>query len=289
MDTFRHIPVLLHEVINYLQVEPDKRYIDATLGGGGHTEAIIAAGGRVLGIDQDEAAVSASSTRLAGKDVVIAPGNFREIGRIAKEFSFENVDGILFDLGMSSFHLDTSARGFSFSKDEPLDMRMDVTSELTAEEIVNTWSAQRLTEIFMKYGEEGKAESIAYAIVRTRKKAPIKSTKELAAVIESVKRREGKIHPATLVFQAIRIAVNDEMEVLREGLAQAVELLAPKGRLAAISFHSLEDRIVKNAFRELEYSDTFTLVTKKPIVASEEEIAENPRSRSAKLRVIERA
>jgi 16S rRNA (cytosine1402-N4)-methyltransferase len=288
MSEFRHIPVLLHETLDCLQVEPNRRYIDATLGGGGHTEAIVARGGKVLGVDQDAAAIEASLARLGTNNVIIVQGNFREIGKIAKENGFEQVNGILFDLGMSSFHLDQSERGFSFSKDEPLDMRMNVESELTAEKIVNTLSADALAEIFMRYGEEEKADLIAAAIVKARKKERITSSRELAAVVESVKRRVGKMHPATLVFQAIRIAVNEEMEVLKSGLAQAVELLIPTGRLAVISFHSLEDRIVKSAFRELEQSGIVSLVTKKPIIAGEDEIKENPRSRSAKLRVVEK-
>lgn len=289
-----HKPVLLQEVIDALRVRPGVQYIDATFGGGGHSLEIIKHGGLVLGIDQDPEAIvrfEQNEKFADAKDqnkIRVVKGNFKDIKKIAQENGFENVTGILFDLGLSSDQLDVSGRGFSLRYDEPLDMRMDMNSSMTAEEIINTWSENELYELFIKMGEERNARSIAQKIIKARKEKPITTTKELVAAIEEVIKTRGKIHPATQVFMALRIAVNNELEVLKNGLHQAFDLLEPRGRVAVISFHSLEDRIVKITFKNMEEQGLGTVITKKPVVAAEEEITENKRARSAKLRVFEK-
>ncbi len=280
-----HIPVLLKEVLEHLDIEEGRKYIDATLGGGGHTEAIAQKGGIVLAIDQDEKAVRAAEEKLKGnKHIVIRKGNFSDIKAIAAP-DFTAVNGILFDLGLSSDQLEQSGRGFSFLKDEALDMRMDTSQAVTAANIVNTWSEEELYELFTKVGEEEFSRPIIDVLVRSRKGKPLTSSKELAELIAGVKPRIKGIHPATKVFMALRIAVNDELGSLKKGLASAKDLLLPQGKIAVISFHSLEDRIVKNTFREWEETGLGKVETKKPIIGSEEEIKQNKRARSAKLRV----
>lgn len=283
---FGHISVLLQEAIEALDVQEGKKYIDATAGGGGHTEEIVKRGGEVLVIDQDDDALIHLNKRFSKqKNVTVVKGNFGEIQTIARLHGFGECGGVLFDLGMSSFQIDSSSRGFSFRGDQPLDMRMDVQQELSAYEVVNTWAPEELEEVLLKYGEEQQAVQVVEAIVEARKEKKIQSTGELVTILKKVIRRNEKIHPATRVFQAIRIAVNTELDVLRNGLSGALSITEKEGKIVVISFHSLEDRIVKNMFREFEQKKVGKVLTKKPILASEEEKSINPRSRSAKMRV----
>ena len=283
-DLFQHRSVLAQEVLAGLDIQPDGCYLDATVGGGGHSRLILAADPSVtlVAIDQDRDALAAAQTRLAefGERVTFWQGNFRDYQPGALRFN-----GILADLGVSSPQLDRPERGFSFRHPGALDMRMDVTQELTAADLVNHGSERELADIFYHYGEERLSRRIARRIVERR---PFQTTTDLAdAIASSVpgKYRHGRIHPATRVFQALRIAVNQELEVLELLLEKAPGWLLPGGRLAIISFHSLEDRRVKHGMRNHEQ---LQVKTKKPITASETERAENPRSRSAKLRVAER-
>lgn len=290
---FNHIPVLLQEVITYIQPQPGKRYIDATLGGGGHTKEIVRCGGQVLGIDVDEEALAYAqeSVRDIAKEdkVTTVRRNFSDIKQLAQENNFLPVAGILLDLGVSSYQLDTGARGFSFMQDAPLDMRMDQRLGVTAKDLVNALGERELRDLFIRFGEEPRATGMARAIITMRAKRPLETTTQLATIAKRVYIREGiGIHPATRIFQALRIAVNDELYVLEKALTDAVDLLEEKGKLVVISFHSLEDRIVKTLFRRFEEENKGNILTKKPITASEEEVARNPRSRSAKLRVFEK-
>jgi 16S rRNA (cytosine1402-N4)-methyltransferase len=296
---FKHVSVLLSEVISGLAPRGGGRYLDGTLGGGGHALAILAASspdGRLLGIDADPAALAAAGARLApyADRVVLAHGNFRDLGQLAGEHGFAPLDGILLDLGVSSHQLDTPERGFSFTSDAPLDMRLDPTGGTTAADLVNETPESDLADMIFGYGEERGSRRIARFIAEARRKRPIATTGELAELVaHALGGRHGKIHPATRTFQALRIAVNRELESLEAALPQAVELLAPGGRIAVIAFHSLEDRIVKQFFRaESGYGGVgvarLQIVTKKPIEASESEARANPRSRSAKLRIAER-
>lgn len=288
MSEFKHVSVLLTEAVDSLEIKADHWYIDATAGGGGHTQEIVERGGRVLAIDQDDDALAHLKTRFEITDLVkVAKGNFREIETIALLNGIDIVAGVLFDLGMSSFQLDSSGRGFSFRYDEPLDMRMDKANELTARKIVNDWHRDELVDLFLRFGEEEKAEVVADAIVEARHEKKFETTQDLVRVIETVVKRTGKMHPATKVFQALRIAVNSELESLRDALNQSTELLEPGGRIVVISFHSLEDRIVKNMFRQWEHDGKGRVVTKKPIMANEQETVGNVRARSAKMRVFE--
>jgi 16S rRNA (cytosine1402-N4)-methyltransferase len=297
---FRHVPVLLSEVIAGLAPRTGGRYLDATVGGGGHGAAILAASmpdGRLLGIDADPAALAAARERLAafGERARLMHGNFRDMARLAAEAGVERFDGILLDLGVSSHQLDTPERGFSFLADAPLDMRIDPTAEETAADLVNQLPEGELADLIYRYGEERGSRRIARAIVEARRREPIATTSALAAIVErAMGGRRGKIHPATRTFQALRIAANHELESLEAALPQAVDLLAPGGRLAVVAFHSLEDRIVKQFFRaESGYGGAagptrLRIITKKPIEAREEETRSNPRARSAKLRIAER-
>lgn len=306
-----HISVLLNEVLQAFEGRSLHSFIDGTLGAGGHAEEILQAHPELelfLGIDQDPAALAKAQTRLTPwKDKTkFFQGNFCQLDSYAKSLPVKLYDGILVDLGVSSMQLDQAERGFSFMKNGPLDMRMNPQDELTAEEIVNTWSEKELGRIFRDYGEEKHWRAAARAIVSAREKKPIHTTVELTNILDPVLRsRKPKqgIHPLTLVFQALRISVNRELDVLESFLPKALELLTKGGRLAVISFHSLEDRIVKNFFRFaasdkmntvglgglfLDKEPAVQLVTKKPLCASDEEICMNPRSRSAKLRIIEK-
>lgn len=284
-----HVPVLLGPVLQYLDPQAGERYLDLTAGYGGHAEQILArtnALSKAVLVDRDEhaqavlARFSAQGVRLLHQDFLGASQQLHEAG--------EQFDLILADLGVSSPHLDNAARGFAFGKDGPLDMRMDQRQTLTAETVVNTYSADDLTRIIRTYGEEPRAAAIARAIVEHR---PIATTSELAAIIRSAfparQAARSKTHPATKAFQAIRIAVNDELELLRASLPLWFDLLAPGGRIGIISFHSLEDRIVKQAFQQVagdRYDAALQLLTKKPVVADDTELVFNPRARSAKLR-----
>ncbi|MGQ9627204.1 MAG: 16S rRNA (cytosine(1402)-N(4))-methyltransferase RsmH [Anaerolineae bacterium] len=303
MDTV-HIPVLFQEALAGLKVEPGRCYIDGTVGAGGHAWGILVASGpdgRLLGIDLDPAALTLARERLAefGKRVVLVEGNFAQMERIASENGFQDVDGILLDLGLSSDQLEDGERGFSFHKEGPLDMRFGRQGK-TAAELVNGLKEKELAEILWSYGEERKARQIAKAIVAHR---PLHTTKELAEIVAQVAGRQGSIHPATRTFQALRIAVNDELGALAQALPQAVRLLAPGGRLAVISFHSLEDRLVKDFLRReskdcvcppeapvcvCQHRASLEILTRKPIRPSAEERRTNPRSRSARLRLASR-
>jgi 16S rRNA (cytosine1402-N4)-methyltransferase len=297
---FKHVPVLLSEVLAGLAPHSGGRYVDGTLGGGSHAAAVLDASapdGRLLGIDADPAALAAAGARLAafGERARLVHGNFREIGRLAREHGFDGVDGLLLDLGVSSHQLDTPERGFSFAADAPLDMRLDPTAGATAADLVNETPEGELADLIYRYGEERGSRRVARFIAEARRKRPIETTGELAELVaRALGGRHGKLHPATRTFQALRIAVNRELESLELALPQAVDLLAPVGRLAVISFHSLEDRIVKLFFRSesgyggSEQPARLQIITKKPIEAGEQEARANPRSRSAKLRIAER-
>ena len=306
----KHYSVLLGECIEALNIRPDGIYVDGTLGMGGHSEQIAKrlTTGRLISIDRDEMAIERARERLApyADRVTLVHGNFRDLPRLLADAGVSGADGMLFDLGVSSPQLDNPERGFSYMADAPLDMRMDRSEGLTAWFIVNKWPEEKLKRIFYDFGEERYAPRIAQAIARRRETAPIDTTLELVDVIRSAMPAAAlreKQHPAKRCFQAIRIAVNDELGSISELLEHAVELLNPGGRLAVISFHSLEDRIVKNAIASREHGctcprefpvctcgfvQTLRSVTRKPILPTAQELEENPRSRSAKLRVAER-
>lgn len=299
---FYHVPVLLSEVIGGLAPHAGGRYIDGTLGGGGHALATLAASspdGRLLGIDTDPAALAAAHTRLGSyvTRAALVRGNFRDIGAIAEANGFSEVDGILLDLGVSSHQLDTAERGFSFQTDAPLDMRLDPDGPTTAADLVNDLPENELADVLYRYGEEHASRRIARFVAEQRRKEPITTTGALAEIISrALGGKRGKIHPATRTFQGLRIAVNGELDSLEYALPQAVALLKPGGRLAVITFHSLEDRIVKQFFRAEagkgpDHDDRpvrLRIITAKPLVARAEEQRTNPRSRSAKLRIAER-
>ncbi len=289
-----HIPVLLQETIEGLNVRPDHRYIDATLGGGGHTREILNRGGEVLGIDQDPEAIEFVKenfkSQISNHKLKLVRGNFAHLKEIAEKNGFTKVSGILLDLGVSSHQLETGERGFSFNKNAVLDMRMDPDLEVTAKDLVNGLNEGELYELFEKYSEEYRSRAIANALVFARALKPIETTDELAEIVTKAKGKGkfGRTHPATRIFQALRMAVNDELNNLRLSLPQAVELLGQGGRLAILSFHSLEDRIVKNFFKEREKEGILQIINPKPIGPTDGEIKANPRSRSAKLRIAEK-
>ena len=304
-----HLPVLLKDVVEQLAVRPTGQYVDCTLGGGGHAEALLeklAPGGRLLGLDRDEEAILRCRQRLSrfGEQFVAVHTDFAGLADAAREQGMAEVDGIMADLGMSSFQVDEPLRGFSFQGEGPLDMRMDRTCGETAEDVVNTLGEKDLSELFWRLGEERSARRVARAIVRARETGPVKTTGQLADVVSQAKGgRKGKAHPATQVFMALRMAVNHELESLEEGLEAAINLVKPGGRVAVITFHSVEDRAVKKQFARHEgrweslqaggrrwvgEEPAVKRVCRKPIVASDEEVRENPRARSAKLRVVER-
>jgi len=287
-----HTPALLKEVIRGLNIRPNGKYIDATIGGGGHAAEIIKRGGKVLGIDQDQDSIeyikANSQKQIAKSQLVLVRGNFSNIAKIARERDYERADGVLFDLGVSSYQIERSGRGFSFLRDEPLDMRMSEDAVLTAYAIINKATKDELYNIFSKFGEEKNARAISDGIVRARQVKPIETSRELGEIVAGVVRNKGGRHPATRVFQALRIVVNSEIDNLKMGVGGAFEILAPNARLAVISFHSLEDRVVKLFFARLVQDRRARLINKKVIAASEEEIRTNRRARSAKLRIIEK-
>ncbi len=299
-----HIPVMLQKVLENLITKRAGIYVDCTIGGGGHSQKIIELiypEGWLIGFDQDVEALEFARERLKTYQdrVVLVKSNFSDLEIVLKSLGFNEVSGIFFDLGISSHQVDTPSRGFSFSKDNLLDMRMDLSKELDAHYIINHYSEKQLTEIFSKYGEERFSRSLARIIVEERKKNYIKTTSQLALVITNfyARHKKGKwrIHPATKVFQALRIEVNKELSVLQEALLQAIRLLEIKGRVGVISYHSLEDRIVKNTFREWEkkeiieqYGYGLKKLSKKPIYPLGEELSQNPKARSAKLRFAEK-
>jgi len=277
---FKHIPVLAKETIELLNIRPGKTYVDCTLGGGGHAENIKLqnAKSKIIGIDQDEDAIEAAKKRLSEyPDIRFIRDNFKNL----KETVKEPVDGILFDLGVSSYQIDEASRGFSIQKEGPLDMRMDKSQKLTADHIINNFDEEELVEIFRDFGEERFSKRIARQIVGKR---PIKTTQDLRKIIEKSIPTWKKRESVTRIFQALRIAVNNELESLRIALEDAIELLNPGGRIVVIAYHSLEDRIVKLALRQAKMDGKLTLLTKKPVRAEEDEIASNPRAKSAKLR-----
>lgn len=287
-----HTPVLLNEVIGFLQPAPGKRFIDSTFGFGGHSLALADKGGEALGIEADAIELGEVRKSLSGnRSIKLVEGNFREIGKIAHANGFSKVDGVLFDLGLSSWQLDHSGRGFSFKKDEPLDMRFDKTVGVTAADLVNGLYENELAELFYKFGQHPRARRFARVIAQRRQVKPFSRSFDLAKIIEeSSGFRYFKHHPATRIFQALRIAVNQELENIATALPQALEILGPGGRLAVISFHSLEDRIVKRYFNECLSRDKerVLILTPRPVVPGQDEINHNPRSRSAKLRVLEK-
>lgn len=284
-----HKPVLLKEVLYFLDAKPGKRYIDATVGGGGHTEAILKRGGEVLGIDQDPRALEKARRHLAKACpqgvYKLVQGNFSSLAKIASEKNWSGVYGVLFDLGFASFQVDDPSYGLSFDKEGPLDMRLDPKLGVTAADLVNALGENELYKLFRETAQEKRARAIARAVVRARTVKPIRTTGELRKLVEEVYRWERKdIHPATRVFMALRIAVNSEFENLEKGLSQARQLLHTQGRLVVISFHSGEDRIVKNFVRDSQRRGLLQTLSKKPVRPSETEISKNPRSRSARLR-----
>ena len=281
-----HRSVLLKESIDYLNVRPNELYVDATLGGGGHTKEILNNGGRVIGIDVDLDAIDHIRDSLRSDHLIVEQDNFRNIDKILSKHGVTEISGIIFDLGVSSKQLDTAGRGFSFSKSGPLDMRMGGDLKVTGADLVNGLTETELYELFFRSGEERYARRIARVIVRSRQNEKIEKTDQLAKIIEaSIGRSASKIHPATKVFMALRMAVNSELDNLKESLEKSTNFLKIEGRLVVISFHSLEDRIVKNFVRN---TSELVQINKKPIIPTEEEIKENPRSRSAKLRVAEK-
>ena len=295
-----HIPVLQKEVLQYLDPKPNENFIDCTINGGGHTIAILEKNkpsGKVLGIELDKDIFDKLSLSKIDRLVLVNDSytnlkkivaNLRLVSRREKKYKFGPISGILFDLGMSSWHLEESGRGFTFLKDEPLDMRYSLENDLTDEEIINNYSQEKIEKILKEYGEERFAKKISKRIIQ---QSPVKSTFQLVEIIKkAVPGKRTKIHPATRTFQALRIAVNDELNNLKKALFQAVEILEKGGRIVIISFHSLEDRIVKNFFKDslptgdLPKGENLNILTKKPVISSQEEIKINRRSRSAKLR-----
>ncbi|MCY9153039.1 16S rRNA (cytosine(1402)-N(4))-methyltransferase RsmH [Bacillus haynesii] len=309
---FEHTTVLLKETVDGLNVKEVGTYVDCTLGGAGHSEYLLSQlseKGKLVAFDQDETALRHAKEKLADYEgqIVFIKSNFRYLKDRLNEIGITKVDGVLFDLGVSSPQLDTPERGFSYHHDAPLDMRMDQSAGLSAKEVVNEWPYEDLVKIFFKYGEEKFSKQIARKIEKAREQSPIETTAQLVDIIKEAipapARRSGG-HPAKRIFQAIRIAVNDELRVFEEALLQAIEVLKPGGRVSVITFHSLEDRICKSTFKEMssppelphglpvipkEFEPKLKLVNRKPITASEEELEHNNRARSAKLRIAEKA
>lgn len=308
---FKHVTVLLKETVDGLDIKPDGTYVDCTLGGGGHSSYLLSQlteGGKLIAFDQDEIAIQNAKEKFSsyGEQFITVKSNFRYLAEKLQEIGITEVDGILFDLGVSSPQLDTPERGFSYHQDAPLDMRMDQDAPLTAYDVVNSWSYEQLVRIFFQYGEEKFSKQIARKIEAYRENKAIETTGELVELIKegipAPARRTGG-HPAKRVFQAIRIAVNDELKVFEEALESAIEMVKPGGRVSVITFHSLEDRICKTTFKRNsttpqlppglpiipdEFKPKLKLITRKPILPSDIELEENNRARSAKLRIAEK-
>ncbi|MDR2648214.1 MAG: 16S rRNA (cytosine(1402)-N(4))-methyltransferase RsmH [Clostridiales bacterium] len=306
---FRHIPVLCEESVSALEIKPEGVYVDCTLGGGGHASRIAKrlTTGRLIGVDQDQDAVDAAAKTLSnfGRQIIIVRNNFSDIKNILASLNIGKADGFLMDLGISSYQVDNAERGFSYMRNADLDMRMDISNELTASLVVNTYDEARLIKIFSDYGEERYSRRIAKAIIKARSRKPLKTTFELSDLIKSSlpgQSKKGGSHPAKRVFQAIRIEVNGELTVLNSALIDIIELLNPGGRLCVIGYHSLEDRVVKRCFRYWAspcecppklpcvcgLKPRIKIVSKKPVIPSAGETANNHRARSAKLRVAEK-
>ncbi|MCU4966165.1 16S rRNA (cytosine(1402)-N(4))-methyltransferase RsmH [Bacillus toyonensis] len=308
---FKHVTVLLKETVDGLDIKPDGTYVDCTLGGGGHSSYLLSQltdGGKLIAFDQDEIAIQNAKEKFSsyGEQFITVKSNFRYLSEKLQELGITEVDGILFDLGVSSPQLDTPERGFSYHHDAPLDMRMDQDAPLTAYDVINSWSYEQLVRIFFQYGEEKFSKQIARKIEAYRENKAIETTGELVELIKegipAPARRTGG-HPAKRVFQAIRIAVNDELKVFEEALESAIEMVKPGGRVSVITFHSLEDRICKTTFKRNsttpqlppglpiipdEFKPKLKLITRKPILPSDIELEENNRARSAKLRIVEK-
>ncbi|HDR3903646.1 TPA: 16S rRNA (cytosine(1402)-N(4))-methyltransferase RsmH [Bacillus toyonensis] len=308
---FKHVTVLLKETVDGLDIKPDGTYVDCTLGGGGHSSYLLSQltdGGKLIAFDQDEIAIQNAKEKFSsyGEQFITVKSNFRYLSEKLQELGITEVDGILFDLGVSSPQLDTPERGFSYHQDAPLDMRMDQDAPLTAYDVINSWSYEQLVRIFFQYGEEKFSKQIARKIEAYRENKAIETTGELVELIKegipAPARRTGG-HPAKRVFQAIRIAVNDELKVFEEALESAIEMVKPGGRVSVITFHSLEDRICKTTFKRNsttpqlppglpiipdEFKPKLKLITRKPILPSDIELEENNRARSAKLRIAEK-
>ncbi len=289
-----HVPVLYEEVLALLDPRPGGKFVDCTVDGGGHAYGILersSPDGLLLGLDADPEVLPIAAQRLAPFEsrFRLVHANFRHLDTVAPQHDFRVANGVLFDLGLSTILLEASGRGFSFQRNEPLDMRFDPTQGPTAADLVNRASEAELARIIWEYGEDPLSRQLARAIVAARRQRPLRTTFDLLnAVAPVLRRRRWRTHPATRLFQALRIAVNDELAALREGLEAAVRLLAAAGRVAVISFHSLEDRVVKSFFRELAQQGVVRLVTRKPVTPSPDEVQANPRARSAKLRVAEK-
>lgn len=285
-----HVPVMLEEVLEALNLKDHGVYVDGTLGTAGHAEALLKSAPKstLIGFDVDDEALKIAKERLQGYRMHLLKENFSNIKAAVAELGYKEVNGIIFDLGLSMLQLQSPGRGFSFLKDEPLDMRMDIKQELTAMKIVNTYSESELSKILWQYGEERFSRKIARSIVNIRRTMPIRTCRELSSIIERVIKRRGRIHPATRSFQALRIAVNRELEALTKGIDEGTQILSRGGRFCIVSYHSLEDRIVKNSYKKLASQRLLSIVTKKPIVPGREEVIRNPSARSAKLRVAER-
>jgi 16S rRNA (cytosine1402-N4)-methyltransferase len=286
-----HLPALVKEAIKVLNPIPGGTYVDATIGPGGHSEEIltlIGTGGKLIGIDRDNEALRTAQERLSDKRVILRKGSFSDMEKLLKKDGITEVDGILFDLGISMIQMKNIERGFSFISDKRMDMRMDKEQALSARDVVNKYSANELERILREFGEERLSRKISEAIVRKRRIKPIDTCSELSEIVERVYGRRGRVHPATKTFQALRIEVNKELDELQKGLDASVRILKRGGRLCVISYHSLEDRIVKHFIARSSKEGFLKVITKKPLTPGSEEIRSNPSSRSAKLRAAER-
>ena len=290
-DTWQHIPILASEIADLLLQNKSGYYLDGTLGLGGHTKLFLSrlnSDAKILGLDKDSQAIKFAENKVADNRLITRQASYLQAPEILKELNWPLLDGALFDLGLSSYQLDDPSRGFSFLKSGPLDMRFDNTKGATAADLVNTLPADKLEYIFKTYGEEHNSKKIALAICQARRETPFKTTTDLKTLIEKHIPRFGKTHQATRIFQALRIAVNEELETVTKAPKMLESIIKPGGRAAFLTFHSTEDRIVKQAFKEMEKTGSWCLVNKKLIVPSSEEVKNNSRSRSAGLRVIER-
>ena len=292
-----HTPVMLREVLDYLDLRPGKIIVDATLGTGGHAQEIlkrISPGGKLIGIDRDTDSLKVAQEKLRDSSALckFVHANFMEIDSVLEEAGVEKIDGVLFDLGISSFQLDDPERGFSFQQEGPLDMRLDRDSYISAYDLINNLNEEEISSLLWNFGQERWHNRIAHLVVEEREKHPIATTRELSDIVVRAtpyKYRHYRIHPATRTFQAVRIAVNRELENLEIALSKAVNILCPKGRICVISFHSLEDRVVKFKFKGCAAEGKVKIITPKPLVPSQGEVETNPSSRSSKLRVAERS